>query len=71
VESTPELEGWTYVAYAYSQHIAAPSSRGADGQVRPQMMSAGRDGDMCIAAGSTVMECAYWRYCSKNWCPFW
>jgi hypothetical protein len=65
------LAYWSYVAYAYSQGIKAPRHSTPGGELSPRMMSAGTDGAMCIAAGSTAMECAYWRYCRSNWCPFW
>lgn len=69
---TSQLEDWSYIAYAYSQHVEAPRPATRElGGVKPQMMSAGTDGQMCIAAGGTAMECAYWLYCSKHWCPFW
>lgn len=69
---TSQLEDWSYIAYAYSQHVEAPkpATREPFG-VKPQMQRAGTDGQMCIAAGGTAMECAYWLYCSKHWCPFW
>lgn len=65
-----ELSDWNYLAYAYSQRLA-PSKAGEAGGVQPRMMSAGTDGQMCIAAGGTAAECAYWLYCSRHWCPFW
>jgi len=74
-----ELSDWNYLAYAYSQRLSpAPAGGARDtgdtaqaGAVQPQMMSAGTDGQMCIAAGGTAAECAYWLYCRRHWCPFW
>lgn len=65
-----ELSDWNYLAYAYSQRLAPPTA-GEAGAVQPRMISAGTDGQMCIAAGGTAAECAYWLYCSRHWCPFW
>jgi hypothetical protein len=67
-----ELEDWSYRAYAYSQHVEAPKLPISDqGGVKPQMQSAGTDGQMCIAAGGTAFECAYWLYCRRHWCLGW
>ena len=70
--STTELEDWSFLAYAYSQHVEAPKLESREqGGVKPQMQQAGTDGQMCIAAGGTALECATWLYCRAHWCPFW
>jgi hypothetical protein len=70
VVTTNGLGDWSYLAYAYAQRVSPLEANGS-GEIRPQMMSAGTDGQMCIAAGGTTMQCTYWLYCRKNWCPFW
>lgn len=64
------LEDWSFLAYAYAEGFSTPGSPSAATGIRPQM-AAGTDGQMCIAAGGTAMECAYYLYCRRHWCPFW
>ena len=72
VATANDLTDWNYLAYVYAQHVALPSAPSeVGGQLHPSMMSAGTNGQMCIAAGGSAMECAAWLYCSKHWCPFW
>jgi hypothetical protein len=64
------LEDWSFVAYAYAEGFSSPGAPSATTGIRPQM-AAGTDGQMCIAAGGTAMECAYYLYCRRHWCPLW
>lgn len=66
-----ELSDWSYLAYAYASGLKPEPRAATEGGVTPQMISAGTDGQMCIAAGGTAMQCAYYLYCSRHWCPFW
>ena len=59
--------GASGVRWEFVELIEGMLARG----VTPQMISAGTDGQMCIAAGGTAMQCAYYLYCSRHWCPFW
>lgn len=65
------LSDWSILAYAYASGFRPEVREGGQGGVAPQMISAGTDGTMCIAAGGTATQCAYWLYCSRHWCPFW
>lgn len=65
-----DLADFSFIAYAYSARLSPAAPPSTPGAVRPQMQ-AGTDGQMCIAAGGTAMECAYWLYCRKHWCPLW
>jgi hypothetical protein len=59
------LKEWNTIAYGYSKKFAKQS----EGGVSTKQMSAGRNGDMCIAAGSTLAECWYYHFCN-GFCPW-
>ena len=71
VAQANELTDWSYLAYAYAAGLRPEARADGQGGIAPQMISAGTDGQMCIAAGGTTAQCAYWLYCSRHWCPLW
>lgn len=64
-----DLADWNLFASAYADGLRPEASRA--GGITPQMLTAGTEGQMCIAAGGTTLQCAYWLYCRKHWCPLW